>query len=233
VIDQRASAVAIVPARGGSKGVPGKNLVNVAGLPLIAWTLLAVSDADLPIRLIVTTDSQDIANVAADYGSEVVRRPQDLALDTSPTEPAIVHALREARVKSDALLFLLQPTSPIRSKGTIDRAHAAFIESGRDTLVGVVEETVFNWSGPPEDPQPMYNTISRPRRQDFKSEQVVFRETGSIYISRVAPFIQAENRIHGSTTLFVMAKSEGIDIDDSHDIAVADAVLNRNQTELP
>ena len=232
MIDQRAPAVAIVPARGGSKGVPGKNLVNVAGLPLIAWTLLAISDADLPIRLIVTTDSQDIADVATDYGSEVVRRPRDLALDTSPTEPAIIHALREARVKNDALLLLLQPTSPIRSTGSIDRAHTAFIKSGRDTLVSVVEETIFNWSGPPENPRPLYNTKSRPRRQDFRPEQVLFRETGSIYISRVAPFIQAENRIHGSTSLFVMAKSEGIDIDDSHDIAVADAVLNRSQTEL-
>jgi len=232
VINQLAPTVAVVPARGGSKGIPGKNLANVAGLPLIAWTLLAASNADLPIRLIVTTDSQDIADVAKGYGSEVIRRPQHLALDESPTEPAIVHALRESRVSDEASLLLLQPTSPIRNSGSIDRAHATFVESGRDTLVAVVEEAIFDWSGPPEDPHPHYNTNMRPRRQDFRPEEVVYRETGSIYISRVAPFIQAGNRIHGSTTLFVMAKSESIDIDDSHDLVIADAVLRHDLAGL-
>jgi N-acylneuraminate cytidylyltransferase len=121
--------------------------------------------------------------------------------------------------------MILQATSPIRLSGTIDRMHASFLSRQVDTMVAVVKESPFIWRGPVSSPTPKFNVNSRPRRQEFRPEDVTYRETGSIYLSRVGPFIEKGNRIHGSCALHVLDAIEGADVDTVHDLAVVAALI--------
>jgi CMP-N-acetylneuraminic acid synthetase len=122
--------VAIIPARGGSKGVPGKNKRVVGGRPLIAWSLSAAREAQSIDRIIVTTDDPDIAAIARAEGAEVVDRPDAHAGDASPVIDAVLHALETIGLPQPAAVALLQPTSPIRTGADIDAALALFERTG-------------------------------------------------------------------------------------------------------
>lgn len=221
-----ANITAVVPARRGSKGIHQKNVQSVAGKPLIVWTLLAVAEAKCRIRLLVTTDCPDVAEIASHCGAEVVTRPEALARDDSPTEPALVHALESAGVPPQDVVVFLQPTSPVRLSGSIDRAILEFSQSQVDSCVGVVEQSPFLWNGSVENAQPHYDTGKRLRRQEFSPEKRIFRETGSVYVFRCGPFVEAGDRIHGRVRLFVMDNVEGIDVDSPEDLAMATMILN-------
>ena len=225
--DAEAQCLAVIPARGGSKGVPRKNVMDLAGKPLIAWSILAVAEAEEPMRCVVSTDDQEIADVAKDYGAEVVRRPSPLASDEAPTEPSLIHAL-------DALaadgyepmeLMLLQATSPVRLPGTLDAALRKYRESSATSLVAVVEEHPFLWRGPLDDPAALYDVNSRPRRQDLINSQRCYRETGSLYITNAPALRSSGNRISGSIILFPLRPEEGGDIDTVHDMTSAEVLL--------
>lgn len=221
-----ADVFAIIPARGGSKGIPRKNLRPLAGRPLIAWTIEAVRDTDARIRCVVTTDDDEIAQLAERLGAEVVHRPSDLATDESPTEPAMLHALECLYGSaSPQSVLLLQATSPIRLPGTIDRAIAEFSRSGADCLVGVIDASPFLWRGPTGQPTALYDPSARPRRQDLASDQHLYRETGSLYLTRTTALRESGNRISGRIELFVMADIEGADIDTEADFADAERMM--------
>ncbi|MEI6622558.1 MAG: acylneuraminate cytidylyltransferase family protein [Actinomycetes bacterium] len=225
-IVQSSSILAIIPARGGSKGLPRKNLLPVAGKPLLAWTIEAVQDADAPIRCVVSTDDDEIAALARDLGTEVVRRPAELASDESPTELSLLHVLDILQgVERAKDVMLLQATSPVRLQGTVDRALRTYFESGVDSLVGVVKNSPFLWRGPTDRPVPLYDPAHRSRRQDFSVSDLVYRETGSLYVTSVEALLGSANRISGRTALFVMDDVEGTDIDSQSDVAEAQRLL--------
>jgi N-acylneuraminate cytidylyltransferase len=197
----------------------------IAGSPLVTWTLKAVAEAATRFRLVVTTDCEDIAAVSHSYGAEVVQRPHELARDTSPTEPAVAHVLEQLEIAEDSCLVILQATSPVRWTGSLDRAYSAFVKSGTDSLVAVVEESPFMWWGPIDSPTPMYDVSDRPRRQDFEPNSITYREVGSFYFSWAGPFLRQGNRIHGLSCLYVLDKYEGIDVDEPYDAKIAEAIL--------
>ena len=219
----------VIPARGGSKGVPGKNLRNVGGRPLIAWSIRHALDSQTPLRVIVSTDSEEIAEVARELGAEVpFLRPAELATDAAPTEPTILHAIEWVRNEGwePNLVVLLQATSPIRSADSIDRAIAQLVAEGADSLVGVVPSSPFLWHlGDP--PTAEYPILRRPRRQDITDAMIPLRETGSLYVTRTAIYDDLANRIGGKVSLFVMDESEGLDIDTEIDILLADRLLDQ------
>ena len=212
----------VIPARGGSKGVPRKNLLDVAGKPLIVWTIeqaLAVPGLDV----LVSTDDREIAEVSRSAGARVPwLRPSRLAQDTTPTEPVVQHAIDEItreRGRPHAVM-LLQATSPVRHDGTLARALAEFAGTGVDSMVGVVEQPPFIWqAGDP--PTAAYDVAARPRRQDLTKETRRYRETGSLYVTRTEIYEQHDNRLGGRIGLFVMSEDEGIDIDTELDVALA------------
>lgn len=216
----------VIPARGGSKGVPRKNLLDVGGKPLIVWTIdqaLSVPDLDV----LVSTDDEEIAEVARAAGARVPwLRPDELALDTTPTEPVVRHAIEQVsaeRGRPEAVM-LLQATSPVRHDGTLARALAEFAETGVDSMVGVVEQPPFIWqAGNP--PTAAYDVSARPRRQDLTEQTRRYRETGSLYLTRTEIYEQHDNRLGGRIGLFVMAEDEGIDIDTQLDAALAGNLL--------
>ncbi|MEI8081228.1 MAG: acylneuraminate cytidylyltransferase family protein [Actinomycetes bacterium] len=220
------TTLAIIPARGGSKGVPRKNLVDVAGRPLLAWTVDAVHAATAPIRCVVSTDDDEIADLALQLGSEVVFRPTELSSDESPTEPALLHVLETLPdAENTAVVVMLQATSPIRLRGTLDRALRMYSENRVSSVVGVVSSSPFLWRGPIGSPSSLYDHFSRPRRQDLGSVDLVYRETGSLYVTSAQALLRSGNRISGDTSLFVMDDVEGLDVDTYADLAEAERLL--------
>ena len=227
-IDRDSACLAVIPARGGSKGVPRKNVMDLAGKPLIAWSILAVAEAEEPVRCVVSTDDQEIADVANAYGAEVVLRPIELASDEAPTEPSLIHVLDalEADGYEPSELMLLQATSPVRLPGTLDAALRTYRDSSATSLVAVVEEHPFLWRGPLDDPAALYDVDSRPRRQDLTDAQRCYRETGSLYITATTALRSTGNRISGTTVLFPLRPEEGGDIDTLQDMTSAGHLLS-------
>ncbi len=223
--------LAIIPARGGSKGVPGKNLMPLGGKPLIAWSIEQALSAAGVTDTVVSTDSEEIAEVARAAGAQApFLRPAELATDTAPTEPVMRHALEEMEAREgryDAVL-LLQPTSPLRLAGTIDRAIGEFAATGADSLLGVVASHAFFWQQEPL--RATYDYRNRPRRQDIPPAERRYRETGSLYLTRRDAFLAEDNRLAGNIVLFEMDGLEAWEIDTRADFAVLEALMQQETT---
>ena len=222
------ASLAIIPARGGYKGVPGKNLRELAGKPLLAWSILRAREAAAIDTVLVSTDDARIAAVAKEHGAEApFLRPAELATDQAPTEPVIAHALDwySANGQLFDTVVLLQPTSPLRLPGTIDAAVRQLRDERADSLLGVVESHHFYWRRNPVEA--LYDYRNRPRRQDIAPADRRYRETGSVYISTVEAFARSGNRLSGSIALFLMEELEGWEIDSEADFAVLEAMFAR------
>ncbi|NHN56571.1 acylneuraminate cytidylyltransferase family protein [Calidifontibacter sp. DB0510] len=217
---------AIIPARGGSKGVPRKNLKPLGGKPLISWTIEQVLATEGLVPY-VSTEDDEIAEIAAHAGAQVIRRPDDLAQDTTASEPVIGHAIAQLPQRPERVMFL-QVTSPIRLEGTLARMLREFDESGVDSMVGVVPAEIFLWQKEPEV-RPLYPYTARPRRQDMAPDQLRYRETGSAYLTRTDIYEREHNRLGGRIGLFVMDPVEGLDIDTVEDFALAEFLVHRGQ----
>lgn len=215
----------IIPARGGSKGILRKNLQPLAGKPLIAWTIEQVL-ATNGLDCYVSTEDAEIAGVSRNWGACVIERPDALAQDTTASEPVIEHAIAaitSASGRPDRVMFL-QATSPVRLPGTLARAVREFDDSGVDSLVGVIPEPIFLWQKDPEV-RALYPYQNRPRRQDMTPDQLRYRETGSLYLTRTEVYDGEHNRLGGRIGLFVMDPTEGIDIDTPDDFTLAALTL--------
>ena len=129
--------VGLIPAREGSKGIPRKNLVPVAGKPLLAWTIEAARESSTLTRTVVSTDWEEAAELARQLGAEVLGRPPELAADDTPMLDVVRHALRE--LGACDVLVLLQPTSPLRRAEHVDAAVRLLLETGADSVLSVVE----------------------------------------------------------------------------------------------
>lgn len=219
--------LAIIPARAGSKGVPGKNLRSLAGKPLVVHSIEQALEAPGIDDVVVTTDGPEIAAVARAAGAEApFLRPPELSDDRAATEPAMRHALAQMEELHGRYetIVLLQPTSPLRLPGTLQRAIEQFHQTGVDSVVGVVESHAFFWKdGNP--PTASYDYRDRPRRQDILPQDRSYRETGSIYVTRRDSFLAENNRLAGRIGLFVMNEKEGWEIDTLFDFALIETLL--------
>lgn len=219
-------ALAVIPARGGSKGLPGKNIRPLNGRPLITWSINQALAAGVG-RVVVSTDDAEIAAIARDAGADVpFVRPAHLATDAAATEPVMLHALEwyaEHGEVFDAIL-LLQPTSPIRLPDSIPGALKRFAEGHADSLLGVCKNHHFFWRNVVH-PEALYDFRYRPRRQDILPEDRLYRENGSLYLTRVPAFRESQNRLCGQIELFQMQEEEGLEIDSAVDFAMVEAVM--------
>jgi CMP-N,N'-diacetyllegionaminic acid synthase len=222
----RKKIIAIIPARGKSKGIPLKNIVMLSGKPLIAYTIEAAKKSGIFDKIVVSSEDKKIQAVAVRYGAELVKRPEGLARDTTPTEPVLFNALKQLEdsegYKPD-IIFLLQPTSPLRSYSDIRAAYRKFIREKMDSLLSVAKNSEFLWSQKNKKFLPLnYDYRCRPRRQDARNQ---FRENGAIYITKYSIFVKHKNRLGGKIGCYIMDEKRSFDIDSLSDLTVVRDVL--------
>lgn len=222
--DQR--VLGLIPARGGSKGLPGKNLAPLHGRPLIAWTIAAARSSGYVDDVVVTTDAEDIARVALAEGARVpFRRPARLAADEASMNDVIAHALDELSREGNEYrwLLLLQPTAPLRTVENIDEAFKRLAESGGDAVVSVCEvEHSPSWMGQLPGDGNMASFVddvaSRANRQQLATH---YRLNGSIYLAAVDYWRAHGGFLGPGTYAYIMRQDESVDVDTSLDLEIA------------
>ena len=222
------NTIAIIPARGGSKGVPGKNLQRVGGVSLIERAVRACRQAQLVDQVYVTTDDADIAYTAELAGAEVIIRPYELAGDTASSESALLHALDQVAVVAEtpqALVFV-QCTSPFIDPATIDRGVELILTGQADSAFSALATHEFLWRSVGGDGLPLlagqnHDAAFRPRRQDRQPD---YRETGAFYVMSVPGFQTHRHRFFGRVAPVAVSAATAVDIDNGEDLVLANAI---------
>lgn len=221
--------LALITARGGSKGFPGKNITNLAGKPLIAWTIEAAQTSETVDRLILSTDAPKIASVAQSWGCEVpFYRPPDLATDTAPSLDVIHHAMSWLEEHDHAYdyLVLLQPTSPLRIAEDIDACVRLAHETQTPLVLSVTESGLhpylLHWRAVDGTLAPLLErSLAADRRQDAP---VAYAINGAVYVARWEPLKKINNFLNIEALSYVMPRERSIDIDDALDVAIAETL---------
>lgn len=224
--------VAVIPARGGSKGIPRKNVRPLLGKPLIAYVIEAAKACRAVGRVIVSTDDAEIAEVSRAFGAEVIPRPDAISGDEASSESALLHALdvlKETDGEDPDVLVFLQCTSPLTLPEDIDGTVAALLERGADSAMTVAPTHVFLWRNDAQGEAVGVNhdKRTRPRRQDREPEYI---ETGAVYAMRVGGFREARHRFFGKTVMHVVPEERRVDIDSPADLALVEAMLKARQS---
>ena len=221
------TTIAIIPARGGSKGVPGKNVRDLSGMPLLAYSILDAQEAKLIDKVYVSTDDREIAEVSLKHDAEVIDRPAQFASDTASSESALIHALSEIEKAgvSPNLIVFLQCTSPIRTGVDIDNAIVKLQADQADSLLSVSPSHRFLWEEVDRVAKSInYDYRSRKRRQDMQPQYV---ENGSIYVFKPWVLKELGNRLGGKLSLFQMSEAAGWEIDSILDFEIAEFLLKK------
>ena len=224
--------LALIPARGGSKGIKDKNITLLNDLPLIKYSIDAALKSNYIDDVVVTTDSEKIANVALASGAQVpFLRPKNLAEDYSTTVDAVIHAIETLRTMSRTydVLVLLQPTQPLRTAVDIDFSLEKFIEQGRRALVSVCEvddhPLLIRSIDESGKLNKLLNVSSTCRRQDMPK---YYRVNGCIYINNISE-INKETSFNDNPVPFIMSKSHSVDIDEESDLYQAEYYLSHTE----
>ncbi|MER8033617.1 acylneuraminate cytidylyltransferase [Streptomyces hydrogenans] len=222
------TVLAVIPARGGSKGVPAKNLAPVAGIPLVGRAVRACLGAVGVTDVAVSTDDPAIAAAARAFGAEAVPRPAAIAGDTATSESAVLHALdafEATHGRTADVVLLVQCTSPFLTSAEIAEAVARITSGAADTAFTAAPSHGFLWREPAEGADGAvgvnHDKAHRPRRQDREPE---YLETGAVYAMDAAGFRTHGHRFFGRTAVVVTDPARVLEIDDPHDLARAKAL---------
>ncbi|MCC6355451.1 MAG: acylneuraminate cytidylyltransferase family protein [Verrucomicrobiae bacterium] len=219
--------LAIIPARGGSKGVPRKNLRPVGGRSLLATCVASARGATLVSRVCVSTDDDEIAAAAIAAGAEVVRRPAEISGDAASSESALLHALSALEAaegyRPDILAFL-QCTSPFVMPEDVDGAIALVADGRADSALTAFRSDLFLWRLDEGAGAVGINhdKSRRPLRQERSPE---FAENGAVYAMRVPGFVEARHRFFGKTLIHEMPRERSLEIDAEEDLTLANALF--------
>lgn len=228
-MNQNTKVWAIIPARGGSKGIPGKNIAGVSGRPLIAHTIDQAFASGAVDDVFVSTDDPEIARVAFIEGANVVMRPDDISSDYSPSEEALLHVLDTVRDKPlPDVVVMLQCTSPIREPQDIDRAVAMLDDY--DSVLSATRVHKFLWREGRDTAyalnyDPVYGM--RPMRQELDKE---FYENGSIYATWTVNLRMTGKRLSGRIGIYEMPYWSQFEIDEPRDLELVEWIME-NQSE--
>lgn len=222
------SVLALIPARGGSKGVPRKNVRDAGGRPLIAWTIEAGRNSAYVDRLVVSSDDQEIIETARQWGAEVpFIRPSELALDETPSIDVALHAL-DALGHFD-LLVLLQPTSPLRTGAQIDACIRMCLTSGASSAVSVaaVEQSPY-WMYFVDTAGKMRRVLTPPaevtRRQDLPGAYAL---NGAVYVVRTEALRVGRRFVFDDSVAYEMPADASFDVDTELDLTIVKALIER------
>lgn len=231
------SVLAVITARGGSKGLPGKNIRELCGKPLIAWTIEAGLASRLIDRLVVSTDSQEISEVCASHGLPVpALRPAHLAQDTTPSVDVLAHAIEQERLagRHHDIVVLLEPTSPLREPGDIDAALEQMMAAGADSVVSVVQAEsahpafMFEISASSVLRSIQPGGFKVLRRQDITP---VYLLDGTVYAARVETLLEQRAFVGDNTAAYVVPKWKSPEIDDLIDFVTVEAIMKHRSEQ--
>jgi N-acylneuraminate cytidylyltransferase len=219
--------VAVIPARGGSKGIPRKNLIDICGKPLLAWSVLQARAARGVDSVWVSSDSDEILDVAVQYGAQPIKRPAELSGDRASSEAAWLHALDAIVAQGHDVEWMIgmQATSPIREPSDIAAALDQVHKEKLDSLLTVVEvEDFFMWR---VDEQGQAQSVNYDYR-DRKPRQAIekrYLENGSFYVFRADSLRKHNNRLAGKIGMHVMARHKMFQIDNPEDVLLCQAIM--------
>ena len=223
------NTVAIIPARGGSKGIPRKNIKELCGKPLIAYiieTALRVRELD---RVIVSTEDKEIAEVAKKCGAEVpFMRPEELARDETPTLPVLQHAVKYLEEKENYkpdIIVLLYATSPLLKHERVSEAIKLLKARGFDSVLSVVEDRGHYWIKRGEDYERLYPKVLKNRQ----FTEPLLKENGAIYLCKRDLLMKENTMVGGKIGFLKMQKEESIDIDEPLDFEIAEFFMRRRE----
>lgn len=229
MIDKK-KVLAIIPARGGSKGIPKKNIKAVSGKPMITYTIEAAKECEYIDKVIVSTDDEEIAEISMRAGAIVpFLRPDELATDEAKTIDVVMHAIEfyERKAERYDIIVLLQPTSPLRTGEDIQKALEYFERKGGKSLVSVSEVNenpiLMRQFGENNEMVKLMDENSSVRRQDMKK---YYRINGAIYINSMAE-LNENTSFNDNEMGYVLTKEHGIDIDNPEDVVVAEYYLSQ------
>ena len=224
--------LALIPARAGSKGIKDKNIIDLKGKPLIAYSIDAALKSKYIDRVVVSTDGEDIAAVAKEWGADVpFLRPDYLASDTAKTIDAVLHCIEALKKAGDSYdyLVLLQPTQPLRQSFHIDEAIEKMLDLDANSLVSVskVKEhpVLIRTIGEDGKLQNLLNCSSTVRRQDFPD---FYRVNGAIYINKIDENLNETTSLNDNIIPYEMAHEYDVDIDELLDLKIAELMLEDN-----
>ena len=231
--------LAVIPARGGSKGLKNKNIKNLCGHPLIAWTIKKAKQSKFIQKVVVSTDSKKISEISKKYGASVpFFRPKKYATDKANDFVVLKHALDFFKNKGENFdyIIMLQPTSPLRDLNDIDNSIKRVLKENIEALVSVskldVHHPRFIYSIKNNDslvPFLKKNKSSDVRRQDL--EPLYFLE-GSIYISKIKSLIKHKTFYHNKTVAYKLPKWKSLEIDDIEDLYIAELYIKKKKLTL-
>ena len=222
--------LAIIPARGGSKRLPRKNVLELAGKPLIAWSIEAGLESQYLDKVIVTSDDDEILKIAKQFGSEIIKRPVELANDTATSFDAIKHTIEN--LEAYDYIILLQPTSPLRTAKRIDEAIELLMSKNAHAVVSVCEmDHSPLWSNTLDNSLSMQNFLREEvlskRSQDLET---FYRLNGAIYICQTHTLLEEESFfLKENIFAYVMDRESSVDIDEEIDFIIASELSKNNQ----
>ncbi len=227
------NTLGIIPARGGSKGVPRKNVRYVCGKPLIGWTIEAALEADCVDRVMVSTDDPEIDEVSRDFGAETIQRPIEISGDRASSESALLHVLRQLQAEEDftpQVTVFLQCTAPLMLPEDIDGTVQTLLNSEADTALAVTDFHYFLWERTTDGDARGINHDKSVRllRQEQRPQ---FVETGAVYAMDTEGFLQHEHRFFGKTVLYRIPGERRWEIDEPVDMEIAEVMLRRREQE--
>lgn len=221
--------IAFVPVRGGSKSIVSKNIKFLAGKPLVYWIVSALQQTSTIDKIIVATDSKEIKEIVLGFTLskvEVYQRDAINAEDTSSTESVILEYVDKNNLENEDLFVLAQATSPFTTNIHFEQAIDLLLNSGKDSLLSCVKNKRFFWNkkGFPIN----YDVEERPRRQEFEGYMM---ENGAFYINKVKNIKKYKNRLSGDIAVYEMPTYTGLEIDETEDWVVAEALMSLRKSD--
>jgi len=222
--------LAIIPARGGSKAIPDKNIIEIAGKPLIAWTIEAALKASFVAKTIVSSDSNTILEISKKYGAETIKRPVNLASDSARSEPVLTHALEELKDENYDYALLLQPTSPLRTADDIDMAIKALINTDATALISVYQPQHHPLKAFKKDNKGFLKGLVNNEYPFMPRQELpkTFYPNGAIYLIKTDVFLKTGKLFTDKTIAYEMPLNKSLDLDSQSEISTLEKILTKN-----
>ncbi|MHA1239081.1 MAG: cytidylyltransferase domain-containing protein [Candidatus Odinarchaeia archaeon] len=216
----------IIPARGGSKGIPRKNLRIIGGRPLIVYVIESAKKAKYVDKVVVSTEDEEIADVASLWNANVIARPLELASDDVPLDPVIHHAVTVLETQGEYfdIIITLQPTLPLVSSDTIDKGIKMLVEQNYDCVVGVSDATHLYWI----KKNGVHPLFEERRNRQFLAP--IYKECGFFLSKR--KIVTQNSRIGGKIGLLILPKTEAVDVDSYEDLWVIEGILKKTKIAI-